>query len=284
MMSDKNYLSVYAKSFNWAGFFLPKKTYKKCSALYDFCRVADNIADDEEKLEVKEIKFKQFKKDFVQKNFDNQIVKNMWDLIDEFKISVKIIEDLLDGINSDIKDKVILNSKKDLLIYSYRVAGTVGLMMAKILKVNKKSSLKSAIDLGIAMQLTNISRDVIEDSKINRFYINESFEDIKTTIKLSEKFYENSFYSIKEIPLSFRFSILVARRVYRKIGYKILNKQNIENYKKSGKIYVSNIEKIIETFLSIFDLIKLSLINKNDDNINHDHNLINEEINLNERI
>ena len=53
MMSDKNYLSVYAKSFNWAGFFLPKKTYKKCSALYDFCRVADNIADDEEKLEVK---------------------------------------------------------------------------------------------------------------------------------------------------------------------------------------------------------------------------------------
>ena len=67
MMSDKNYLSVYAKSFNWAGFFLPKKTYKKCSALYDFCRVADNIADDEEKLEVKEIKFKQFKKDFVQK-------------------------------------------------------------------------------------------------------------------------------------------------------------------------------------------------------------------------
>ena len=57
-----------------------------------------------------------------------------------------------------------------------------------------------------------------------------------------------------------------------------------ENYKKSGKIYVSNIEKIIETFLSFFDLIKLSLISKNDDNINHDHNLINEEINLNERI
>ena len=101
-MSDKNYLSVYAKSFNWAGFFLPKKTYKKCSALYDFCRVADNIADDEEKLEVKEIKFKQFKKDFVQKNFDNPIIKNMWDLIDEFSISTKIIDDLFEGINSSI--------------------------------------------------------------------------------------------------------------------------------------------------------------------------------------
>ena len=283
-MLTKNYLAIYAKSFNWAGFFLPKKTYEKCSALYDFCREADNIADDENKIEIKKDNFIKFKNNFVNKNYDDPVIKNMWDLINEFNVSTKIVDDLFEGINSDIKESVEFHSKKELLIYSYRVAGTVGLMMAKILNVHKEQSLKSAIDLGIAMQLTNISRDVMEDKKNNRFYINESFEDIKTTIKLSEKFYENSFYSIKEIPLSFRFSILVARRVYRKIGYKILNKQNIENYKKSGKIYVSNIEKIIETFLSIFDLIKLSLINKNDDNINHDHNLINEEINLNERI
>ena len=283
-MLTKNYLAIYAKSFNWAGFFLPKKSYEKCSALYDFCREADNIADDENKIEVKKDNFIKFRNNFVNKNYDDPVIKNMWDLINEFSISTKIVDDLFEGINSDIKENVKLNSKKELLIYSYRVAGTVGLMMAKILNVHKEQSLKSAIDLGIAMQLTNISRDVMEDKKNNRFYINESFEEIKTTIELSEKFYENSFYSIKEIPLSFRFSILVARRVYRKIGYKILNKQNIENYKKSGKIYVSNIEKIIETFLSIFDLIKLSLINKNDDNINHDHNLINEEINLNERI
>ena len=283
-MLTKNYLAIYAKSFNWAGFFLPKKTYEKCSALYDFCREADNIADDANKIEIKKENFIKFRNNFVNKNYDDPVIKNMWDLINEFSISTKIVDDLFEGINSDIKENVKLNSKKELLIYSYRVAGTVGLMMAKILNVHKEQSLKSAIDLGIAMQLTNISRDVMEDKKNNRFYINESFEDIKTTIKLSEKFYENSFYSIKEIPLSFRFSILVARRVYRKIGYKILNKQNIENYKKSGKIYVSNIEKIIETFLSIFDLIKLSLISKNDDNINHDHNLINEEINLNERI
>ena len=283
-MLTKNYLAIYAKSFNWAGFFLPKKTYEKCSALYDFCREADNIADDENKIEVKKDNFIKFRNNFVNKNYDDPVIKNMWGLINEFSISTKIVDDLFEGINSDIKENVKLNSKKELLIYSYRVAGTVGLMMAKILNVHKEQSLKSAIDLGIAMQLTNISRDVMEDKKNNRFYINESFEEIKNTIKLSEKFYENSFYSIKEIPLSFRFSILVARRVYRKIGYKILNKQNIENYKKSGKIYVSNIEKIIETFLSIFDLIKLSLISKNDDNINHDHNLINEEINLNERI
>ena len=283
-MTNQNYLSLYAKSFNWAGFFLPKQTYQKCSALYDFCRVIDNIADDKGSVELKENKFKNFENNFNNKNFDDPIIKNMWDLINEFNISLKIIHDLFEGIKSDISEKVKLNSKKELIIYSYRVAGTVGLMMAKILKVSKRSSLKSAIDLGIAMQLTNISRDVIEDLRINRSYINENFEEIKSTLMLAEKFYENSFQSIKEIPISFRFSILVARRVYRKIGYKILKQKNLENYRKSGKIYVSNLEKIIETFLSVFDLIKLLLINKNDDYIQHDHLLISEELNLDERI
>ena len=283
-MADQSYLSIYAKSFNWAGFFLPKQTYLKCSALYDFCRIADNIADGDEDIEIKKEKFLNFKNNFINQKFDDPIIKNMWRLIKEFNIPLKVVHDLLDGINSDIQKNIKLNKKKDLLLYSYRVAGTVGLMMAKILRVNKKSSLKSAIDLGIAMQLTNISRDVIEDLNFGRSYINLNFEEIKSTIKLSESYYENSFYSIKQIPFTFRFAILVARRVYRKIGYKILKKQNLENYKKSGKIYVSNIEKIIETLLSIFDLIKLSLISKNDDNIEHDHNLINEEINLNERI
>ena len=283
-MSNKSYLSVYAKSFSWAGFFLPKETFKKCSTLYDFCRIVDDIADNDEKIEIKKKKFIQFENDFNQKNFDNPIIKNMWGLVEEFNISSKIVQDLFIGIKSDIKDKVKFNSKKDLLIYSYRVAGTVGLMMAKILKVNKKDSLKSAIDLGIAMQLTNISRDVIEDSKNNRFYINENFEEISSTLNLANTFYENSFYSIKDIPISFRFSILVARRVYKKIGHKILSKKNFENYQNSGKIYVSNTEKILETFLSIFDLIKLSFSYKKDDQIRHDHDLINEETNLDERI
>jgi len=283
-MSDKSYLSVYAKSFSWAGFFLPRETLEKCSILYDFCRVADNIADDKDKIEVKEKKFAEFENDFNQKKFDNLIIKNMWGIMEEFNISIKIVQDLLAGIKSDIKERVELNSKKDLLIYSYRVAGTVGLMMAKILNVTKKNSLKSAIDLGIAMQLTNISRDVLEDSKNNRFYIEENFEKISSTINLANRYYQDSFYAIKSIPISFRFSILVARRVYRKIGYKILKKKNLENYQRSGKIYVSNIEKVLETFLSIFDLISLYLINKNEDQIQHDHILINEEINLNERI
>jgi phytoene synthase len=283
-MADQSYLSIYAKSFNWAGFFLPKKTYLKCSALYDFCRVADNIADSNEEIEIKKIKFLDFQNDFNNKKFDDPIIKNMWQLINEFDIPLKVVHDLLDGINSDIQQSIKLLNKKDLLLYSYRVAGTVGLMMAKILRVNKKNSLKSAIDLGIAMQLTNISRDVIEDLNFGRSYIDLNFEEIRSTIKLSESYYENSFYSIKEIPFAFRFAILVARRVYRKIGYKILKQQNLENYKKSGKIYVTNIEKIIETFCSVYDLIKLFLINKSDNDIEHNHSLIREEINLDERI
>ena len=283
-MSDKNYLSVYAKSFSWAGFFLPKKTLDKCSTLYDFCRVADNLADDDDEIENKKKKFDLFEKDFNQKNFNNPIIKNMWGLIEEHNISLEIVRDLLVGIKSDIKETVKINSRKDLLIYSYRVAGTVGLMMAKILRVSKKNSLKSAIDLGIAMQLTNISRDVIEDFEKNRFYINKNFDEISSTINLAETFYESSFYSIRDIPISFRFSILVARRVYRKIGHKILNKRNFDDYQNSGKVYVSKAEKILETFLSIFDLIRLSFHYKKSDQIINEHNLIYEEINLDERI
>ena len=64
-MLTKNYLAIYAKSFNWAGFFLPKKTYEKCSALYDFCREADNIADDAKKIEIKKDNFIKFRNNFI---------------------------------------------------------------------------------------------------------------------------------------------------------------------------------------------------------------------------
>ena len=283
-MSNKNYLSIYSKSFNWAGFFLPKKIYLKCSSLYDFCRTVDNIVDEENNLDIKKKNLLNFRNNFNNKNYSNPIIKNMWNLIDDFGISIKIIDDLFNGIKSDLKEKVQLNSKKDLLIYSYGVAGTVGLMMAKILNVKNKIALKSAIDLGIAMQLTNISRDVVEDTKNNRLYISSNFDSIKETLKLADLFYESSFTSIKEIPFSFRFSILVARRIYRKIGHNILKKKNIKNYNSSGKIYVTNISKIIQTILSISDLIRLSLIKSEDHLRVEEHMIINEEINLNERV
>ena len=132
-------------------------------------------------------------------------------------------------------------------------------MMSKILMVNDRRALKGAIDLGIAMQLTNIARDVIEDKKMNREYIKPDFENIQATLKLADMFYESSFSSIQKIPFRYKFSIIVARRIYRQIGRKILQKGNMENYEKSGKIYVNNFEKIYQTIVSIFDLILIYL-------------------------
>ena len=208
----------------------------------------------------------------------------MWSIINSENISKKVVIDLFDGVETDLEEKVQIKSKKDLLVYSYRVAGTVGLMMSKILKVKNKEAFKGAIDLGIAMQLTNIARDVVEDKKRNRIYINSDFFYIQEAIKESEIFYQKSFNSLSGIPLSSRFSIILARRVYKKIGDFILKQKNTENYNKAGKIHVPIFRKIIETFLSIFDFIKLLFVKE----INYDnhinHNILEEKINLNERI
>ena len=287
-MNSKNYLSIYAKSFNWSGFFLPKKIYRKCSILYDFCRTIDNIADQNVDLEIRKKELEEFKKKFEQKNKNDSVIKNMWDLMDEKNISKKIVDDLFDGANSDLKKEVKIKSEKELLVYSYRVAGTVGLMMAKIFGVQKKESLQRAIDLGIAMQLTNIARDVVEDEKKNRTYLlkesNNTFLDIKNTILKADTFYDSSFEGIRDIPLNCRFSIIVARRVYRHIGKKILEKKDLTNYQKAGKIYVSNFGKIIQTILSLLDLIKLFFIRSKEYEKKIEYNLINEDIRLNERI
>ena len=282
-METQNYLSVYAKSFNWAGFFLPKNILIKCSVLYDFCRTLDNIADQNNSLEKKKEEFIKFKEEFSSKSKNNIIISNMIDLIRSENINSSIVYDLFDGIESDIKANVKIKSYKELLIYCYRVAGTVGLMIAKIMKVKNRDSLKSAINLGIAMQLTNISRDVIEDKNNDREYIEANFLILKNTIHKADNFYESSFYAIKDIPLICRFSIIVARRVYREIGRKILKISDFENYKCSGKVYLNNFEKLIQTFFSLGDIFKLMFTTKNTNLTVIDHSLINEDINLNER-
>ena len=295
---SENLLAKYAKSFNWAGFFLPSNEYEKSLIAYNYCRTLDDIVDEDNDLYFnfynnfsdeyrgltpKEI-LRVYKTYWRTKTDFEPITKNMWKLFEKENISRKIVEDLFDGLESDLSKKIKIKTKKDLLIYCYRVAGTVGLMMAKILQVKDKSALLGAIDLGIAMQLTNISRDVIEDGKKNREYIEPNFEVIKKNIYLADEFYDSSFSSIRKIPFRFRFAILVARRIYRQIGNKILKKKTMENYKKSGKIYVPNFGKIVQTVLSIYDLIRLLFIKPQDHLKDKEHKIINEEINLNERI
>ena len=101
-MNGQNYLSKYAKSFNWAGFFLPKQVYSECSNLYDFCRYIDNLADEKGDLDTKLKNFNTFKQDFKLRSENNQIIKNMWALINKFNIAPKIIDDLFDGVETDI--------------------------------------------------------------------------------------------------------------------------------------------------------------------------------------
>ena len=280
----KNLIKKHAKSFYWASFFLSKPVFNKCSCLYNFCRTLDDIVDDDKKLDIKKENFLKFKNEFIDRDNDNPIIKEMWSIIDEERISKQVVMDLFDGVQTDLKEKVEINSKKDLLIYSYRVAGTVGLMMSKILKVNNKEALKGAIDLGIAMQLTNIARDVCEDKVRNRRYVNHNFSSIKEVINESQIFYNKSFHSIRSIPLKSRFSVIVARRVYRKIGDYILKQKNIENYNNAGKIYVPIFGKIIQTFLSIFDFIKLLFVKELSYENHANHNILEEELNINERI
>ncbi|MBT3600005.1 MAG: squalene/phytoene synthase family protein [Candidatus Pelagibacter sp.] len=289
-MIKKNYLATFAKSFNWAGFFLPKDTYEECSKLYAFCRILDDVADSGEDLEIKKKKFNEIKdiiKLYEIKFTDNQdmlVVNDMIVLSKNKNIKKIILNDLIEGIESDLKKEVNFITIKELLVYSYRVAGTVGLMMAKILDVKDSRALLGAIDLGIAMQLTNIARDVIEDQKIGRKYIEGDFKNILATLQLADTFYESSFSSIKKIPFRYRFAILVARRVYRQIGRKITSKKNIENYRKSGKIYVNDYGKIYQTVLSLGDFIKLFFTNLENHQKSNEHKIIKEEIGINERI
>ena len=279
-----NLIKKHAKSFYWASFFLSKPIFNRCSSLYNFCRTLDDIVDDNKKLKIKKENFLKFKKDFINKDDNNPIIKDMCSVINKERISKRVVMDLFDGVQTDLEEKVKINTKKELLIYSYRVAGTVGLMMSKILKVNNREALKGAIDLGIAMQLTNIARDVCEDKSRNRQYVKHDFLSIKEIINESQIFYDKSFYSISSIPLKSRFSVIVARRVYRKIGDYILKQKNIENYNHAGKTYVPVFEKIIQTVLSLIDFIKLLFVKELNYENHANHNILEREVNINERI
>ena len=151
------------KSFYWASIFLPKKNRIAASKLYSICRYLDDVADDSKLDSSSQIKniFKQVK--------ENE-VSEIGAFFKQNHISLNILKDLIDGLISD-QQNVRIKSEKDLIDYSYKVAGTVGLMMLPIINTKNNEARKHAIDLGIAMQLTNIARDIYEDAKMDRLYL-----------------------------------------------------------------------------------------------------------------
>ena len=129
-MTEKNYLALFAKSFNWAGFFLPKNIYHDCSKLYAFCRVLDDLVDEKIDIELRTKRFSKIKdvfeesykkasddKKLVDQNEYGLIVNNMVTIADSKNIKKIILDDLIEGVGSDLKQKVYLRSVKDILVY-----------------------------------------------------------------------------------------------------------------------------------------------------------------------
>ena len=167
--SAKLTLKKNGKSFYWAGKFLPTIYIDRASELYQFCRILDDIADsgeDSSLKSLKAIKLNLKKKNNIgfNKN-DNLAYPDFFNLY-----SKKAAVDLIDGLILD-QTTVLFKEENELIRYSYHVAGTVGLMMCDALKCYNKNAYLFAVDLGIAMQLTNIARDVLEDAKMGRRYI-----------------------------------------------------------------------------------------------------------------
>ena len=155
-------------------------------------------------------------------------------------------------------------------------------MMLPIINTKDAEARKHAIDLGIAMQLTNIARDVYEDAKMNRLYlpkewlgqvsvsdlIDNKLDDqkkrlielsIKNLIELSDKFYANGFSGMKFIPLRTRLAIFFAAKIYKGIGEKIKNGGYVY---KHERIYLNELEKLWITIISIPEFLFLKNIFK----------------------
>lgn len=266
-MKIENYIRFYGKSFYWAGKFLEKEVFEDCSTLYAFCRVIDNLVD---KKSNSKTNVRKFIKDYQSQNSKIQVNKEFKKIETKYQIPKKYINDLFYGINLDTKT-VKIKSTKEIIKYSYYVAGTVGAMMSYIFQTSNPQAIKHAINLGIAMQLTNISRDVLKDAYLNRIYLPENmlneeitandiikkkfnkkhlFLVIKKIIFLSEKYYDNGNIGIKYLPKKVKFPIFLASSLYRSIGKKIFS----SNYNRYflDRTYLNFMEKIIITFKSFY--------------------------------
>ena len=236
-----------SKTFYLASAFLPHNIKKKVLEVYAFCRLYDDIID---------------------LKLDNNL-DNLQPKIKYLNLNEKVIEQIKTGIGSDRNFKRY-NNIDELIQYSYRVAGCVGLIMCELLKVKNAKHKYHAIDLGVAMQLTNICRDISEDLTNGRVYIPKTmlpedavsikdkavFSCISELLILSEKYYESALHGIKHIPMRSRFSILLALRLYQAIGKKI---KRSKNKYPVNKINTTKFEKFIILIVCFFEFLFMHL-------------------------
>ncbi len=262
----------HAKSFYFANKFLPKDKQKAVYALYALCRNVDDEVDEAEvrseaeairAVEIWQAKLNEVYEgkihtsNFKIQNSEPEILNSelvfiAWeDMLRQHEIPQQIPLDLMKGVLMDTH-KNRYETFEELYIYCYRVASTVGLMSSEILGYSDKSALEFAEALGIAMQLTNILRDVKEDAEMNRIYlpqedlkkfcvsedqifankIDENFiEMMKFQIERAKHFYKKGEKGIPLLEKDARFCVLLASRIYGQILNEI-EKQNFNIFKQ----------------------------------------------------
>lgn len=262
-------LESKGRSFHWARHLLGKKHAERATRLYSFCRHLDDLADEATSREAARIKIDSARQEILSGKSHDAVLSDGLALASECGIPGGPILDLISGTSSDL-ETVRVEDVPELIRYCYRVAGTVGLMMCRVLDVQSPSAFPHAIDLGIAMQLTNICRDVVEDASMGRRYLPATLVGdlspvelihpdpvvrfrvstaIGTLLQLADGYYISGEAGLSYLPLRARGAILVASRVYRGIGTNLLARKG-DCW--SGRAIVSARQK---AFLSLAALI-----------------------------
>lgn len=162
-----------AKNFYYAFLTLPRIKRRAIYAIYAFCRFCDDIADGEEDVDEKLIQINRVRKNLERVdfyNFQEPVYVALSDVINQFNIPVEYFDSLLYGMEMDLV-KSRYNNFSELEEYCYRAASVVGLMCIYVFGFKDSRAEQCAISLGIAMQLTNICRDVREDLDLGRIYL-----------------------------------------------------------------------------------------------------------------
>ena len=243
-------LATSGESFFWARRFLGKKMGHDAAVLYSFCRVLDDMADGDLPDGFEHLSAIQASLEKGEWN-DHALLRHHAPMVNEYNLPKDVIASLVEGLMDDQADEVLLPDEESLIQYAYKVAGTVGLLMCEILNNSDPKAKPHAVDLGIAMQLTNIARDVVEDARMGRRYLpgswvgNMSPEDIldaaldpygpdgvqitravERLLDLAESYYASGRAGLAYLPARAHFSIGVAAKVYRQIGRQLLRSKD----------------------------------------------------------
>jgi len=234
-------LRTKGKSFHFASQFLPPEQRKHGAALYAFCRRVDDLADESLEPEIARNQLAVLKQDLEAGTSQDCHTASFLQLARATDMSIEPAIELVRGVQGDLEPVRILNDAA-LIRYGYRVAGSVGLMMAHILGATDPRAPAHAIDLGIAMQLTNIARDVAEDGINGRRYLpasrvgnldpdqcanpNSAEREqvqacILSVLDLAEEYYASGIAGLRYLPDRSAAAIYVAAKVYRAIGIRI---------------------------------------------------------------